>query len=354
MILTRLVLLSSIASVGVASESKTAGKAGGDGAALMDGSEIDVILPPLSEMDTDNDGKVSRDEFKAWLIQKTDADFNVVDKDNDGFLTKTEYEHFSLLTHVPKKFQGKVQSVAEDTNKFWSAFVNSVAMILATEVGDKTFFIAAILSMRHPQGIVFAGAIGALIVMTVLSVSIGFTLPSLLPREYTHYAATLLFFYFGLKLLYEAYELYKAGEGLGPSDELDEVEIELAGRGLVEGKHDEDFTLDAESGEVTIKAQEEAATKVNDKILHIVTQAFMLTFLAEWGDRSQIATIAMAADKDPIGVVFGGCLGHSFCTGVACIGGRYLAARINERTVIFFGGLTFIVFGFGNLIFHLD
>ena len=59
----------------------------------------------------------------------------------------------------------------------------------------------------------------------------------------------------------------------------------------------------------------------------VITLSFTMTFLAEWGDRSQIATIAMAASKDPYGVTVGGILGHSLCTGMAVIGGRMLATR---------------------------
>ena len=51
---------------------------------------------------------------------------------------------------------------------FTRAFTASVAMILATEIGDKTFFIAAVLSMRNDRAAVFAGAVLALVVMTVL------------------------------------------------------------------------------------------------------------------------------------------------------------------------------------------
>ena len=74
-------------------------------------------------------------------------------------------------------------------------------------------------------------------------------------------------------------------------------------------------------------------------------QSFILTFLAEWGDRSQIATIALAAAKDPYGVTIGACFGHSLCTGMAVVGGRMLASKISEKTVSFWGGCIFLAFG---------
>lgn len=52
---------------------------------------------------------------------------------------------------------------------FVHAFVASLSMIIVSELGDKTFFIAAIMAMRHPRITVFTGAISALALMTVLS-----------------------------------------------------------------------------------------------------------------------------------------------------------------------------------------
>ena len=68
--------------------------------------------------------------------------------------------------------------------------------------------------------------------------------------------------------------------------------------------------------------------------IKIFTQTCTLTFLAEWGDRSQIATVALAASKNVFGVVIGGLVGHALCTGVAVIGGRMLAAKISEKHVV--------------------
>ena len=52
---------------------------------------------------------------------------------------------------------------------FIHAFVASLSVIIVSELGDKTFFIAAIMAMRHSRSTVFAGAIAALGLMTVMS-----------------------------------------------------------------------------------------------------------------------------------------------------------------------------------------
>jgi putative Ca2+/H+ antiporter (TMEM165/GDT1 family) len=70
------------------------------------------------------------------------------------------------------------------------------------------------------------------------------------------------------------------------------------------------------------------------------------------GDRSQIATIALAAAKDPIGVTLGGILGHCICTGIAVIGGRLLASRISEKMVSYVGGAVFLLFAIHSVYFR--
>lgn len=268
-----------------------------------------------------------------------DEAFKKADLDGDTHLDlpefRTYYHHSSLAADqgdategVPIQFQKTVEDVEKMTMPFWSALMNSVAMIIVTELGDKTFFIAAIMAMRHPRMIIYIGAMGALALMTVLSAAIGFALPTLIPRKYTHWASTVLFVYFGFKLLHEAYEMDPSSGTSSAKEELEEVEQELAEK---DG--------DVEEGTVVHRKSQIA----------ILTQAFTLTFLAEWGDRSQIATIALASAKDPYGVTLGGVIGHGFCTGLAVIGGRLLATRISERTVALSGGLLFWVFAIHSL-----
>jgi len=196
------------------------------------------------------------------------------------------------------------------------SFRSSFVMILVTELGDKTFFIAALLAMRHDRLAVFAGAFGALVAMTVLSACIGLVLPAFLPQRWTHWAGVGLFFYFGAQQLAGVVTMLRTGEGAGPSDELGEVEESL----------------------------NKPTMKLANLRSAISMQALTLTFLAEWGDRSQISTIALAAAKEPVGVTIGSIAGHFCCSSVAVLGGRLLAAQISERVVLALGGSLFMAF----------
>lgn len=85
---------------------------------------------------------------------------------------------------------------------------------------------------------------------------------------------------------------------------------------------------DPESG-IVQKRKSKSAGYITSRVL---MQAFTMTFLAEWGDRSQLTTIILGAREDVYGVIVGGVLGHSLCTGLAVIGGRIIAQRISVRT----------------------
>lgn len=135
--------------------------------------------------------------------------------------------------------------------------------------------------------------------------------------------------------------------GDGPSEELQEVEEELVTK-KGDSSEADDPHEDVEAGKSTPQT---LLQQLSDSKVKIFTQAFTLTFLAEWGDRSQIATIALASSKNVLGVIVGGLVGHAFCTGLAVIGGRMLAARISEKTVAIIGGLLFLFFALTSFMF---
>ncbi|XP_020604520.1 transmembrane protein 165-like [Orbicella faveolata] len=221
--------------------------------------------------------------------------------------------------------------------EFIHAFVASLSVIIVSELGDKTFFIAAIMSMRHARLVVFTGAMFALGLMTILSAVLGYA-TTVIPRKYTLYISTALFVFFGLKMLKEGYDM-DPNEG---QEELEEVQAELKKKEAEMAKDDSStITQDVETG--IIRGGKKPA-KLFGLLSPILLQAFTLTFLAEWGDRSQLATILLASRENVVGVTIGGTLGHALCTGLAVIGGRLIAQRISVRTVTIIGGIVFLIF----------
>lgn len=121
--------------------------------------------------------------------------------------------------------ENKTESSGVPDLGYWHAFLASISVILVSELGDKTFFIAAIMAMRHPRLTVFIGAISALALMTVLSAVFGMA-ANVIPRIYTYYISTALFAIFGLKMLKEGYYM-SPNEGM---EEFEEVQSDLRKR----------------------------------------------------------------------------------------------------------------------------
>lgn len=241
-------------------------------------------------------------------------------------------------------------------------------MIIVSEIGDKTFLVAALMAMRHPRFVVFSAAFSALIAMTILSAILGHAVPTLIPKSYTKLMAAVLFLVFGVKMLKEGREM-SPDEGVG--EEMREVEQEL------EEKEHEQMRMGRRRSSITphnleagrapksrgstnrLPSPPESVSssssrgsspapnrRWNDLVVGVNNllslllspawvQTFVMTFLGEWGDRSQIATIAMAAGQDYWWVTIGAITGHGICTAAAVIGGRAIAGRVSMRVGMF-------------------
>lgn len=236
---------------------------------------------------------------------------------------------------------GAVIDDHETWHEWFHSFGVSFTMIIFTEIGDKTFLVAALMAMRHDRLVVFTAALSALAAMTVLSAVLGHIAPTLLPKRLTTFAAAILFLVFGAKMLREGLEM-EQDAGVGEEmreveEELEEKEHKIARR--MSRKDSNPHILEA--GRSPSPSPSRAKSQGNSlaglsNLLSLVlspawVQTFIMTFLGEWGDRSQIATIAMAAGQDYWWVTLGAISGHACCTGLAVLGGRALAGKVSMR-----------------------
>ncbi|TVQ12366.1 MAG: TMEM165/GDT1 family protein [Leptolyngbya sp. DLM2.Bin27] len=197
-----------------------------------------------------------------------------------------------------------------------TAFTAGLLLVGIAELGDKTFFIAALLAMNYSRRLVFTGAFTALAVMTLLAVSAGQVI-AFLPPTWVHIGEVVLFASFGFKLLYDGFCM---GDSCSTDDEEAEAKAAIAA---------------AEAGQVDPKTL---------SALGIMGKTFGLVFLGEWGDRTQITTVMLAASHPPVGIALGALSGFFLCIGLAVVAGRLVAGRLSERFITLFAGALFIAF----------
>jgi len=199
--------------------------------------------------------------------------------------------------------------------QMFESFTKGLLLVGFSELGDKTFFITAILAMRHPRRWVLTGAIAALAAMTVISVLMGQAV-SHFPKAYVQGVEIVLFVAFGVKLLYDATQM----------------------------AHQPNLEEQKEAAVAVEKAEAKLSKLSRRGTWVIVVEAFSLIFLAEWGDRTQFATIALAAANNPLGITLGSIVGHAICAAIAVMCGRFVCGRISERTITTLGGALFLIF----------
>ncbi|BDA41581.1 GDT1-like protein 1, chloroplastic [Coccomyxa sp. Obi] len=208
-----------------------------------------------------------------------------------------------------------------------SGFLAAFTLIFLSEIGDKTFFLAGLLAMKVGRAISFIGSVLALGLMTVISVLIGYgfkSVPDALKSSVPigRYLSVACMLYFGFRTLQEAWQT--------PS-ESDEEGGELA------------------SAQLSLDEAEKKGSLETQTAWQALLQVGSIIFLAEWGDRSMLATVALGVSHSPIGVALGAILGHGLATLLAVTGGALASQYISEKTLGFIGGTLFLVFAVATL-----
>ncbi|MCQ8127367.1 TMEM165/GDT1 family protein [Methylomonas rivi] len=171
----------------------------------------------------------------------------------------------------------------------------SFALIAAAEIGDKSQLVCMTLASRHRAAPVIWGAIAAFALLNTLAVVFGAAMASWLPDYLVAAAVALLFAGFG------AHALLNHGDD-GDEDEV----VEKSGHGIF-------FTT------------------------------FLLITLAEFGDKTQLAVVALSSTAVPAAVWLGATLALTFTSGLGVWAGRTVLQRMPLNFLHKVSGIIFIL-----------
>jgi len=228
-----------------------------------------------------------------------------------------------------KKEEKKVETGLKEN---WVGMTEAMAVILAAEIGDKSFFVAIILAMKYDKWLVLFSSMIALSLMSISSAIFG-GLISQIDHNLLQWGAAVTYLVFGGMMLWDAYQMDEEGGNMAEARE------ELEEEGLVE--------KEAEGGLIKPEGQaEEAHGEVKQHLdpWKVIWKVFMLMFVAEMGDRTMIAMIVLSTRHDPVFVCVGSILGFLVVTLVAVLAGHYPAGTETARLATTGGGGLFILF----------
>jgi Ca2+/H+ antiporter, TMEM165/GDT1 family len=183
----------------------------------------------------------------------------------------------------------------------------ALATFLA-EFGDKSQLLAAGLSARLGRRVVLLGVALGVVAVQLLAVTVGAVAGAVLPARPIGVASGVLFVLVGLWLWRET---------VGGEDDGDA----LASTGGLSGR---------------------LATATGRSAVLAVAATFAV---GEMGDKTQIATVAIATQQDPVATFVGATLGVLAANAIAVEVGARLATVLPERVVLRGSAVLFVVVG---------
>jgi putative Ca2+/H+ antiporter (TMEM165/GDT1 family) len=86
--------------------------------------------------------------------------------------------------------------------------------------------------------------------------------------------------------------------------------------------------------------------------LRVLATVFTSVFLAELGDKTQLATMLFAADKDTgkLTVFIGAALALVLTSAIGVLAGSAISQYVSEKTLSYLAGAGFIVIGIWTLV----
>ena len=86
--------------------------------------------------------------------------------------------------------------------------------------------------------------------------------------------------------------------------------------------------------------------------LKLLSTVFTMIFIAELGDKTQLATLLFAADRDvsKMTVFIGASLALVLTSALGVVAGSYLSAYVNERYLHYIAGAGFVAIGLWTLL----
>lgn len=201
----------------------------------------------------------------------------------------------------------------------WVSLGVSVLMMFVTEIGDKTFIIAAVFGSLKERLAIILAAECTIALMVLVSVTAGDVAVDIAGAGWVNISAIACYILFGVMFLRDAW--YQTSV-----PQLD----------VSQGLMDDRMPLDP------IAAESHSKQSRLEEWLDVFWKVAVCTFFSEWGDRTQFTAYHLSSDYNKDSVVLGCLIGQALCTVIAVLGGRCLVARISQRKTMAIGGLVFL------------